>query len=58
MIKGRKNAKKRLHKGKKLETKKPLFTAGEHTGLTGGSGTPTVSSSLNFTEVLTTTRSL
>ncbi|MGB9069760.1 MAG: hypothetical protein WCC21_14410 [Candidatus Acidiferrales bacterium] len=43
MIRKRTNKKKRLHKGKKLEAKKALFTASEHGALTGsgpGSGGP------------------
>jgi hypothetical protein len=38
MNKSRKNTKKRLHKGKKIEAKKPLFVAAEHGATTGGSG--------------------
>ncbi|MGB9069759.1 MAG: hypothetical protein WCC21_14405 [Candidatus Acidiferrales bacterium] len=53
MIKRRKGTRKSLQKGKKLETKKPLFTAGEHTALTGGSGTPTQTLGLNFTKLVT-----
>jgi hypothetical protein len=35
MIKGRKNAKKKLHKGKKLEAKKALFMGLDHGSLGG-----------------------
>jgi hypothetical protein len=35
MIKSRKNAKKKLHKGKKLEAKKPLFMGMDHGSLSG-----------------------
>jgi hypothetical protein len=35
-----KNAKKRLHKGKKIEAKKPLFAAVEHGATTGTAPQP------------------
>jgi hypothetical protein len=41
----RKNAKKKLHKGKRILAKKPLFAAAEHGAITGGNtaGVPTES---------------
>jgi len=37
----RKNPSKRLHKGKKIEAKKPLFTPAEHAGIGSSGTTPT-----------------
>jgi hypothetical protein len=44
----RKNAKRGLHKGKKIEAKKPLFTAAQHGSLTGGKSTGAPTESLNL----------
>ena len=49
----RKTAKKRLHKGKKLEAKKPLSTPATHaaTSSSASSTPPTESVSLNYSKV-------
>jgi hypothetical protein len=46
-----KNAKKRLHRGKKIEAKKPLFVAVEHGTTTGTAPAPKPYLNINLNDV-------